>query len=190
MMTRAIATGLMAACAAAYSGACSRGAPAPATSTQQTDTIERGRYLVTAMGCNDCHTPFKMGANGPEPDMNRMLSGHPAALELPPPPPLTIEGWAWAGSATNTAFAGPWGVSYAINLTPDAATGLGPWTETMFIQSMRTGKHMGVSRPVQPPMPWPWYGKLSDADLRAVFTYLRSIPPIANRAPAWKPPAK
>src|SRR5712692_5999182 len=54
---------------------------------------------------------------------------------------------------------------------------------------MKTGKHMGVSREVQPPMPWPWYGKAGDEDLKAVFTYLKSIPPIVNYVPDWQPPA-
>src|SRR3954454_25267579 len=51
---------------------------APASSV----SVERGRYLVTIIGCNDCHTPFKMGPNGPEPDMTRMLSGHPQNVKV------------------------------------------------------------------------------------------------------------
>src|SRR4051812_44225962 len=84
--------------------------------------VERGRYLVTTTGCNDCHTPLKMTARGPEPDMARMLSGHPAELKMPRPPKLGEGPWMWAGAATNTAFYGPWGVSYAMNLTPDQNT--------------------------------------------------------------------
>jgi hypothetical protein len=150
--------------------------------------LERGRYLVTILSCNDCHTPFKMGPQGPEPDMSRMLSGHPESMKLPPPP-APAGPWIWAGSASNTAYAGPWGVSYASNLTPDPNTGLGIWTEEMFLKMMKTGKHMGVSREVQPPMPWPWYGKAEDEDLKAVFAYLKSIPPIVNHVPDWQPPA-
>ena len=52
-----------------------------------------------------------------------------------------------------TAWAGPWGVSYAANLTPDKRTGIGAWTADQFIKTMRTGKHLGVGRPVLPPMP-------------------------------------
>jgi hypothetical protein len=88
------------------------------------------------------------------------------------------------GAATNTAWAGPWGVSFTANLTPDAETGLGGWTVEMFIQAMRTGKHQGKGRPILPPMPYPWFAKLTDADLRAVFAYLQSIPPIPNKVPA------
>ena len=76
------------------------------------------------MVCNDCHTPLKMGAKGPEPDMTRMLSGHPSQLVMPQAP--SHKGpWMWTGAATNTAFAGPWGISYARNLTPDSTTGIG-----------------------------------------------------------------
>jgi hypothetical protein len=144
--------------------------------------VERGRYLVSILGCNDCHTPWMMGPQGPEPDMTRMLSGHPESLVMPPPPALDGP-WAWVGSGTNTAFAGPWGTSYGFNLTPDENTGLGIWTEEMFVKALRTGRHMGQSRPILPPMPWPAYGQMNDQDLAAVYAYLRSIPAIKNRVP-------
>lgn len=152
------------------------------------DLVGGGRYLVTIMGCNDCHTPYKMGKNGPEPDMTRMLSGHPEGLKMPPPPKLEMP-WGMVGSATNTAWAGPWGISYTANLTPDQNTGIGIWTEDMFIRAMRTGKHMGTSRTVLPPMPWPWYAKMRDDELKAMFAYLKSIPPIQNRVPDPEPPS-
>lgn len=151
---------------------------------------ERGKYLITIMGCNDCHTPFKMGANGmPEPDMTRMLSGHPETMKLPPPP-APAGPWIASFAGTFTAFAGPWGVSYAANLTPDQNTGLGIWTEQMFIQAMRTGKHMGTSRPISPPMPWMWVGKATDDDLKAIYAYLRTVPPIVNHVPDYQEPPK
>jgi hypothetical protein len=80
--------------------------------------IERGKYLVTVMVCNDCHTPFKMGPKGPEPDMSLMLSGHPEQMKMPPPP-KPVGPWIASIAATNTAYAGPWGISYTTNLTPD-----------------------------------------------------------------------
>jgi len=163
-------------------------AAVPAAAAQDSQ-VARGAYLVTAGGCNDCHTPLVMGPKGPEPDMSRMLSGHPESMILPPPPALPEGPWNWVGAGTLTAFAGPWGVSYARNLTPDKATGLGGWTEEMFIQTLRTGRHMGTGRPLLPPMPWPWAGKYSDADLKAIFAYLRSIPAIKNRVPDPVPPA-
>ena len=169
--------------------------PARAADTTQDGTaaaVKRGQYLVTILACNDCHTPFKMGPNGPEPDMTRMLSGHPEAMKLPKAPAATGP-WLWFGAATNTAYAGPWGVSYAANLTPDQNTGLGIWTEDMFVKALRTGKHMATSREILPPMPWPSYGKMTDADLKSVYAYLRTVKPITNHVPdpeiAPMPPA-
>ena len=145
-------------------------------------TVERGQYLVTIGGCNDCHTPWKLGPKGPEPDVTRMLSGHPQ--NLPMPPVAAAPGpWGWSGAVTNTAFAGPWGVSYAFNLTPDEHTGIGIWTEDIFIKTIRNGRHWGVARPILPPMPWFNYRQMTDEDLRAVYAYLRSIPPVNNKVP-------
>ena len=150
--------------------------------------VARGQYLVSIMSCNDCHTPYKMGPKGPEPDMTRMLSGAPESGSKNPPPPAPVGPWIWSGTADLTSFAGPWGISYAANLTPDQNTGLGIWTEEMFLKAMRTGKHMGTSREIQPPMPWPWIGKATDDDLKAIFAYLKSIPPVTNHVPDWVPP--
>jgi mono/diheme cytochrome c family protein len=147
--------------------------------------VQRGEYLVKIMGCNDCHTPWKMGPQGPEPDMDRFLSGHPEQIG-PLPMAKAAEPFLWSGFATNTAFSGPWGVSYAFNLTPEQNTGLGIWTEEMFVQTIRTGRHMGVSRPINPPMPWPAYRNASDDDLKAVYAYLRTIKPIVNHVPEYK----
>ncbi|MGC4083021.1 MAG: c-type cytochrome [Vicinamibacterales bacterium] len=151
--------------------------------------IARGQYLVTIGGCNDCHTPLKMGAKGPEPDMARMLSGHPEQFVISAPAKLGSPEWMMASAPTNTAHSGPWGVSFTANLTPDENTGLGIWTEDMFIKAMRTGRHMGASREILPPMPWFNYGKMTDADLKAMFAYLRSIPPVHNRVPDPLPPS-
>lgn len=150
--------------------------------------IERGKYLVTIMSCNDCHTPFKMGPQGPEPDMSRMLSGHPEQMKMPAPP-KAVGPWDSSNAASNTAFAGPWGITYTSNLTPDQNTGIGTWTEDMFVKALRTGKHMATSREIQPPMPWQWIGKATDEDLKAIFAYLRSIPPIVNHVPDYEPPS-
>lgn len=146
--------------------------------------VERGKYLVNIMGCHDCHTPFKLGAAGPEPDMSRMLSGHPQDLVLPAPPALDPTGpWGWVGAATNTAFAGPWGVSFTANLTPDMETGLARWTADTFIDALRSGLHEGRGRPILPPMPWPMYRQATDEDLRAIFAFLQTLPPIENKVP-------
>lgn len=152
--------------------------------------IERGRYLVTIGGCGDCHTPLKFGPNGPEPDRDRLLSGHPESPVLPPPP--ATDG-PWFLASNMTAFAGPWGIAYAANLTPDSLTGLGIWTEENFIQTMRTGRHFGVARPLLPPMPWQNLKDATEEDLKAMYAYFRSIPPLRNQVPeavfAPPPPA-
>lgn len=155
--------------------------------------VERGKYLVAIMGCNDCHTPLKMGPNGPEPDESRYLSGHPQ--EVGPLAPAASHGpangpWMWQGAATNTAYTGPWGVTYTANLTPDVNTGIGIWTEEMFVKTIKTGKHWGVARPIQPPMPWPAYRNASEDDLKAIYAYLRTIKPIKNLVPDYQPPVE
>ena len=155
---------------------------------RDTKLIKRGELLVAVGGCVDCHTPFKMGANGPEKDMSRGMSGHPESVQLPPPPALSKE-WNWAGAATGTAFVGPWGTTYSANLTPDRETGMGGWKEKDFIQAMRTGKHIGVARPILPPMPWQRMAALPDRDLRAIYAYLMAQPAVKNKVPDYAPPA-
>lgn len=150
--------------------------------------VERGKLLVTTSGCHDCHTPLKLGPNGPEPDYSRELSGHPASLVMPPAPALPPGPWAVTVAATNTAWAGPWGVSFTRNLTPDRETGLGAWTKQQFIDTIRNGRHMGVGRPLLPPMPAAMYAHMSDDDLGAVFAYLQSIPAVKNEVPDPIPP--
>ncbi len=87
-----------------------------------------------------------------------------------------------------TSWVGPWGVSYTANLTPDEATGLGNWTPELFIKAIRSGKHMGIGRPILPPMPWVFIGKIKDEDLKDIFAYLHSIPAINNPVPDPIPP--
>jgi mono/diheme cytochrome c family protein len=182
-----LTTGLMVLGAAMFSGAMLRAiaadGQATATPEQKKTRVERGAYLVGMMGCNDCHTPWKPGPQGPEPDMTRALTGHPQDMVMPPPPPASGP-WIWHGGATNTAFAGPWGVSFTANLTPDPETGLGKWTEEMFIATMRTARHQGKGRPILPPMPVKMIGKANDEDLKSIFAYLQSLAPGKNRVPA------
>ena len=151
--------------------------------------VERGAYLVTIAGCNDCHTPKKFTPQGPIPDESLLLSGHPQDAKLPELDPTKIGPDNWVRmSPLMTAFVGPWGMSYAANLTPDEQTGTGLWTEENFIQALRTGKHMGIGRPILPPMPWFNLAKAKDEDLKAIFAYLRTIKPIKNLVPAPSTP--
>jgi hypothetical protein len=144
---------------------------------------DRGAYLVRIMGCADCHMPFRIGPNAPPgPDFARGLSGHPQDMPMPVPPAATGP-WNSGGSVTHTAYWGSWGVSYAANLTPDRGTGIGSWTEQDFANAMRTGKHVGVGRPILPPMPWRSFAAMTDDDLGAMYRYLMSQPAIVNHVP-------
>lgn len=150
--------------------------------------LSRGKYLIALGGCHDCHTPKSEGTNGaPVLDQTRLLSGHPEQLPPPSwsPKDLQEKGVAVATNATFTAWAGPWGVSFAANLTPDKETGIAEWSEQNFIQVARTGKHQGQvnGRDILPPMPWFNLKDLSDDDLKAIWAYLRSIPPVKNQVP-------
>jgi hypothetical protein len=156
-----------------------------ADSASAEDIVKKGEYLVTIMGCNDCHSPKRMGANGPEIIPELMLSGYPSDRPIPKfTDPLIKEGFAMF-SPDLAAAAGPWGVSFAANLTPDV-TGLGTWTEEQFKKALTQGKYKGLdkSRMMLPPMPWVNYMHMKDEDIHAVFMYLKSINPVKNVVPA------
>jgi mono/diheme cytochrome c family protein len=99
----------------------------PSATASSSDLVKRGEYLTIIGGCHDCHTPKKMGAKGPEPDFSKALSGHPATEKIPEIPKAALAPGQWLAVTNNhlTAWAGPWGVSFAFNLTPDEETGMG-----------------------------------------------------------------
>lgn len=150
--------------------------------------VSRGAYLVSAMGCGSCHTPKTMGPHGPRSDASRFLAGHPEDAALAPPPVLGPGPWVAVSSWDTTAWSGPWGISYSANLTPDENTGIGSWSEETFVGALRTGRHMGVARPILPPMPWGAFRNLTDEDLRSIYAYLWTVPPVRNRVPDPVPP--
>lgn len=145
----------------------------------------RGKYLVNAIGCDDCHSPKKMGPNGPEIIEDLRFSGYPSSRES-----QTIDkenlnrGWILFNNDL-TSSVGPWGQSFAANISSDA-TGIGNWTEQNFMLALREGKYKGLagSRNLLPPMPWPIYANLSDEDIRAIFAFLKSSKPVNNVVPA------
>ncbi|MDO6388705.1 c-type cytochrome [Pontibacter sp. BT731] len=156
---------------------------------QDQEKIKLGKHLVLTSACHDCHTPKKMSDKGPVFDYDRALSGHPANL---PPPDIDrkeIEQKNLVVTQTLTAWIGPWGISYAANLTSDA-TGIGNWTEKQFFTAIREGKYKGLenSRMLLPPMPWDMYKNMTDEELSAIFAYLKSTKPIKNVVPAATPP--
>jgi mono/diheme cytochrome c family protein len=134
-------------------GSCSNTAQ-QAASAPKPDPVVRGRYLVTIMSCNDCHTPGSLyGA----PDTTRRLSGS----EL---------GWI-----------GPWGVVHARNLTPDTTTGIGKWTKEQIVKALRTGNTPDGSQ-LAPIMPWMNYASILDEDdAIAIASYLKSLPPVTHK---------
>ena len=157
------------------------------------DPVEHGRYLTTIMGCHDCHTPKIFGEHGePLLDSTSFFSGHPSQMPYPDWNPADMQqrnAMALVGGMM-TAWAGPWGVSFTQNLTPDDSTGLGEWTEETFIQALRTGRHQGQpnGRMILPPMPWAFFRYVSDDDLKAIWAYLQSLPAISNSVPLPIPP--
>ncbi len=157
--------------------------------------VDRGRYLAQALGCQDCHTARVRGPEGwPVPDRSRLMAG----------PPDGGARWTLAEQASRTGliltpplgtgWKGPWGISFAANLTPDRETGLGRWTEAMFVAALRTGRHEGRpdGRYLLPPMPWANLTHavqgVPEADLKALWAYLHSLPPIRNRVPPPRRP--
>lgn len=155
------------------------------------DAVKRGAYLTRIMGCNDCHTPKKFGPNGPELDTTKILSGHPADMPIGKVDKASLKDWMLMNPML-TSYAGPWGVSYAANLTSDTATGIGIWSYDQFKIAMMKGKSKGMesNRPLLPPMPWQNYLNIADDDLRAIFEYLKSTKPVNNLVPSPIPPDK
>ena len=143
------------------------------------------------MGCNDCHSPKKMGPNGPEVIPELMLSGYPAKSEIVKFDSKMLSAGFSMFYPDLTAAAGPWGVSFAGNLTPHE-TGIGNWTEEQFKKALTQGKYKGIdgARTLLPPMPWMNYVNLNDDDLHAMFMYLKSIPAVNNLVPTPIAPDK
>lgn len=163
-----------------------------AAKVSEQDKIERGEYLVTTIGCGDCHSPKKMTDKGPVPDMEHYMSGYNATQTVPAFDTKVMQrDHVVMFTPDNTATAGPWGVSFAANLTPDQ-TGIGNWTLDNFKRAMKQGKFKGLenSRELLPPMPWQNYKNLKDDDIEAMFVYLKSLKPVSNAVPNAVPPGK
>ena len=122
----------------------------------QNAQIERGKYLVTLGGCNDCHTP---GYFFGKPDATRILGGSEVGFEIP-----------------------GLGVFHGPNLTPDNDTGLGKWSMDEIVKAITTG-HRPDGRVLAPIMPWPALAKLTPEDSRAIVAFLKSLPVVKNKVP-------
>lgn len=150
--------------------------------------IKRGSYLVTITGCDDCHTPKKMGPMGPEPDMSLRFSGFRADIPMPAIDTNIIKKGLILGNGDLTGWVGPWGASFAANISSDE-TGIGNWTEEQFKKAITEGKWKGIdgNRSLLPPMPWQNFSHLSDMDVKAIFAFLKSSKPIKNVEPVIIP---
>jgi cytochrome c len=150
--------------------------------------IKRGEYLVNSIGCDDCHSPKRMGAHGPEVIPELRFSGYPSNRPIQKADTNALKkGWMLFG-ADLTSSVGPWGMSFSANISSDA-TGIGYWKEEQFIKAIREGKLTGLddSRPMLPPMPWFVYKNLNDDDLKSIYAYLQSTKPVHNVVPTPKP---
>ena len=172
---------------------CNDKSTASKTETAKLDSsqlVERGKYLVTSIGCDDCHSPKKMGPNGPEVIAELRFSGYPSNR---PFNKVSMDafnkGW-MTFNGDLTSAAGPWGISFSANITSDS-TGIGAWKEEQFIKTIREGKSKGLdnNRPLLPPMPWQNFKNLSDDDLKAIFTFLKTTKPVHNVVPQPVSPA-
>jgi mono/diheme cytochrome c family protein len=118
--------------------------------------VQRGKYLVSAFPCTDCHTPgYFLG----KPDMRRYLGGSDVGFEVP-----------------------GLGIFYAPNLTPDDETGLGKWTKEEIATAITTGKIPG-GRILAPPMPVDSFKNLTHEDALAIAAYLKTLPEIKHKVP-------
>jgi len=151
--------------------------------------VKRGSYLVNSMGCDDCHSPKIFTPTGFEIDMEHRFSGHLSPSKLGKPNTGVIKDGYMLFALDLTSAVGPWGQSYAANISSDP-TGIGNWTEEQFFRALREGKSKGLkeSRPLLPPMPWFVYKNLNDTDIRAIFAFLKSTKPVENRVPGPKAP--
>ena len=151
--------------------------------------VKLGEHLVTVMGCNDCHTPKKMTEKGPEPDFTLALSGHADGMPVAQVNRKEFESKGYIVTNDFTSWIGPWGISYAANLTPDE-TGTGNWSEEQFINALRKKIMKGLpgTRPMLPPMAMMPFDQMRDDELKAIFAYIRTVPPIKNIVPQPTPP--
>jgi mono/diheme cytochrome c family protein len=118
--------------------------------------VERGKYLVTLGGCNDCHTPgYFLG----KPDEARYLGGSDVGFEIP-----------------------GLGVFVGRNITPDKKTGIGDWTEKQIVTALQTGVRPD-GRVLAPIMPWHAFAHLTAADANAIAAYLKSLKPVDHAVP-------
>jgi mono/diheme cytochrome c family protein len=139
----------------------------------QTDAlVSRGEYIAKIAGCISCHTPFQAAYLNPE------------TLSMDQIKTLTYEeqqaqDFSRLLSGGRVFPLGPAGIVISRNLTPDAGTGLGNWSDEQIEIAIRTGQRVD-GRVLFPLMPYHVYNGMSDEDMTALLAYLRSIPAVSN----------
>jgi mono/diheme cytochrome c family protein len=130
----------------------------PPPTPSPADTVGYGKYLSTVAGCHFCHTPMDKGQ--PLPGMD------------------------FAGGQE---FKFPWGpVVRSANITPEMDTGIGAWEKNYFIERFKeyadsTNSHIPVAKDGDNTvMPWTMYAGMTESDLSAIYSYLRTVKPVRN----------
>lgn len=151
------------------------------------ERLEIGEAIVEGWNCSFCHTPEIKGPDGkPMPDPKRLMSGHPADDQIPEVPEMVMSSPEWMEFLDNldsTAWATDNLLVFSANLTPDDETGIGTWTEVEFVETIREGRHRGIERRINYPMPWRELGELSNEELLSIYEYLMSLEPVNNKVP-------
>lgn len=155
-LAAALAPMALSGCGRAAEAETPAGAATAALAGGERALVERGRYLVSVIGCGDCHTP---GALAGRPDMAHPLTGSEVGFEVP-----------------------GLGVFYGPNLTPHREAGLGRWSRAQIVTAFTHGQRPD-GRELAPVMPWRNFANLTPGDAQAVAAYLQSLPPSDHRAP-------
>ena len=164
------------------SGESVQAAVPPAEDASLRSTTSRGAYLAQLGECRGCHTPTTRDG-APFRGMEwgggrrfRVVKG--VGIELDPDPSFTPA--ARAGAPSDS------GLVASANITRDPS-GIAFYTEEVFLQTIRTGHVAGV-RALSAAMPWVFFRSMTDEDLRAIFAYLATLPPVRHRVSNFDPP--
>ena len=123
--------------------------------------VERGKYLVKSIGCEDCHSPIREDAS-------------------------MVEDLRLAGGQRWDLY--PYDNVVSYNLTSDKETGLGNWTDDQLKTFLTKGIRRNGTRMIPYPMPWPAFAHMKESDLNAIIAYLRTLPPVYNKIPEPQSP--
>jgi mono/diheme cytochrome c family protein len=119
------------------------------------DIISYGAYMVNSAACIDCHTPKENGQYV----VSKSFSGG-----------FTFNLGSFKANSGN--------------ITPDSLTGIGKWTEEMFLEKFKTcrdpAKYTTNPGKINSIMPWSLFSNMSDSDIKAIYAYLRTVTPVKN----------